>query len=68
MKMLNNRYSRAANTIAAELETKTMISVDVSTTEKDSHIFRVMLYLNHYFGKYWIEYPGNGTAIIRKQG
>jgi len=66
--MLNNRHSRTAALIAAELENETAIIVDVSTDEKDSHIFRVMLYLCHYFGKYWIEYPGDGTAIIRKQG
>lgn len=66
--MLNNRHSRAATAIAAELETKTSVTVDVSTTENDSHIFRVMMYLNHYFGKYWIEYSGDNTAIIRKQG
>ena len=66
--MLDNRYSRAAHSIAAELETETCVVVDVSTTEKDSHIFRVMLYLNRYFGKYWIEYPGSGFAFIRKRG
>lgn len=66
--MLNNRHSRAAAMIAAELENETAIIVDVSTNDKDSHIFRVMAYLCHYFGKYWIEYPGDGTAIIRKQG
>lgn len=66
--MLNNRHSRAASVIAAVLETETSVIVDVSTAEKDSHIFRVMMYLNHYFGKYWIEYPGSDIAIIRKQG
>ena len=65
--MLNNRHSRAAAAIATELETKNSVIVDVSTLEADSHIFRVMMYLCRYFGKYWIEYPGNGTAIIRKQ-
>lgn len=66
--MLNNRHSRAAATIAAKLENDSSVTVDVSTNEQDSHIFRAMLYLNHYFGKYWIEYSDNGTAIIRKQG
>ena len=66
--MLDNRYSRAAREIARQFETETAIFVDVSTTEADSYIFRVMMYLTHYFGKYWIEYPGNGTAIVRKQG
>lgn len=66
--MLDNRYSRAAHNIAFELKTEISITVDVSTPEKDSHIFRTMMYLNHYFGKYWIAYIGNGTAIIRKQG
>ena len=65
--MLNNRHSRAAAAIATEFETKNSVIVDVSTPEADSHIFRVMIYLCHYFGKYWIEYPGDGTAIIRKQ-
>lgn len=66
--MLNNRHSRTARAVAAALETEMSVIVDVSTNEKDSHIFRVMMYLCHYFGKYWIEYPGDGTAIIRKQG
>ena len=66
--MLNNRHSRTASIIAAAFENETSIIVDVSTNEKDSHIFRVMMYLNHYFGKYWIEYLKDGTAIIRKQG
>jgi hypothetical protein len=66
--MLNNRYSRAAHSIAAELNSEPMVVVDVSTQEQDNHIFRVMMYLCHYFGKYWIEYQNNGTAIIRKQG
>lgn len=65
--MLNNRHSRAARAIAAKFENENSIIVDVSTNEQDSHIFRVMMYLNHYFGKYWIEYLNNGTAIIRKQ-
>jgi len=65
--MLNNRHSRAAAAIATEFETKDSVTVDVSTPEADSHIFRVMMYLCHYFGKYWIEYLSNGTAIIRKQ-
>lgn len=66
--MLNNRHSRAAAAIAAELETKDSVIVDVSTPETDSYICRVMAYLCHYFGKYWIESPGDGTGIIRKQG
>ena len=66
--MLNNRHSRAARAIAAKLENENSVIVDVSTPELDSHIFRVMMYLNHYFGKYWILCPGDGTAIIRKQG
>ncbi len=65
--MLNNRHSRAARAIAAKLENETSVIVDVSTTEKDSYIFRVMMYLNHYFGKYWIKYSNDGTAIIQKQ-
>ena len=66
--MLDNRYSRAAHGIAFELKTEISVTVDVSTPEKDSYIFRTMMYLNRYFGKYWITYIGNGTAIIRKQG
>lgn len=66
--MLDNRYSRTAAIIAAELKNEISITVDVSTETQDSHIFRVMNYLNHYFGKYWIMYIGDGTAIIRKQG
>ena len=66
--MLDNRYSRAARNIFNELETERSVTVDVSTHEKDSFIFRVMLYLTHYFGKYWIEYYKNGLATIRKQG
>lgn len=66
--MLNNRHSRTARAIATALETEMSVIVDVSTNEQDSHIFRVMMYLNHYFGKYWIECPGDGTGIIRKQG
>ena len=66
--MLDNRHSRAAHFIAFELQTEDSVTVDVSTPTQDSHIFRVMAYLNHYFGKYWIAYMGDGTAIIRKQG
>jgi hypothetical protein len=66
--MLNNRHSRAAQAIATELETKKCVVVDVSTPVQDSHIFRAMMYLNHYFGKYWIEYIDDGMAVIRKQG
>lgn len=68
--MLDNRYARAAHMIALQLETESCVTVDVSTPKQDSHIFRVMNYLNHYFGKYWIEYsyPENKTAKIRKQG
>ena len=66
--MINNRYSRAARAFAAKLETETAIYVNVSTPAADSYIFRVMQYLCHYFGKYWIEYTANNMAIIRKQG
>jgi hypothetical protein len=66
--MLDNRYSRAAHVIAFELKTEISVTVDVSTPEQDAYIFRIMAYLNRYFGKYWIVYPGNGLAIIRKQG
>lgn len=66
--MMNNQHSRAARALAAQFENETAVVVDVSTPDKDSHIFKVMLYLCRYFGKYSIEYPGNGTAIIRKQG
>ena len=66
--MLDNHYSRAAHLIADKLEIESSVTVDVSTTEQDSHIFRVMLYLNRYFGKYWIKYLNNGMAIIQKQG
>jgi hypothetical protein len=65
--MLNNRHSRAAAAIATELETKNSVVVNVSTPEADSHIFRVMAYLNHYYGKYWIKYSEDGTGIIMKQ-
>lgn len=66
--MLDNRYSRAAREIAAQFETETSVVVDVSTPEKDSLIFRAMMYLRHYFGKYSITYNTDDTAIIRKQG
>lgn len=66
--MLNNRYSNTARNIATILENNTSVVVDVTTTEADNYIFRVMNYLYRYFGKYWIEYMGDGTAIIRKQG
>ena len=65
--MLDNHYSRAAREIAAKFETETSVVVDVSTPEKDSLIFRVMMYLTHYFGKYYITYNTDNTAIIRKQ-
>jgi len=66
--MLNNRYSRAASSIATALETDTYFVADVSTQENDAFIFRVMLYLNRYFGKYSIQYMNNGDALIQKQG
>lgn len=66
--MLDNRYSRAARAIAAKLETEDKTIVDVSTPVSDSLIFRTMMYLNHYFGRYSIMYLDDGTAIIRKQG
>lgn len=66
--MLDNRHSRTASLIAAALENATSVIVDVSTDVKDSHIFRVMAYLDNYFGKYDIMYMDDGTAIIRKQG
>lgn len=66
--MLDNRYSRAARALAAKLETESSIRINVSTPAADSYIFRVMQYLCHYFGKYWIQYNNDGFAIIRKQG
>lgn len=66
--MMNNRYSQAARAIATKFKTETAIVVDVSTPVKDSYIFHVMMYLNRYFGKYWIKYFDDGTAIIQKQG
>lgn len=66
--MLNNRHARTAQIIAASLENNSSVIVDVSTPESDAHIFRVMMYLNHYFGKYWIECKNDGIATIRKQG
>lgn len=65
--MLDNSYSRAARNIFHELEIEKSVTVDVSTNEKDSFIFWVMIYLTRYFGKYWIEYYKNGLATIRKQ-
>jgi hypothetical protein len=65
--MLENRQVRTARAIAAALETAPSVIVDVSTPEKDTQIFRVMMYLIR-LDNYYIEDVGDGTAIIRKWG
>lgn len=64
--MQNNRHSRAARAIAAQLATKPYIRVNVSTPAADSYIFHVMVYLCRYFGSYQLEYTNDNMAIIRK--
>ncbi len=62
------RIARTAKFIAARLETENEVRLTVPTWYADSRIFRIMQYMTRYCGKYWIEYPGNDIAIIRKQG
>lgn len=63
-----SRIARAARFIAARLENENEVVLSVSSDYADSRIFRIMQYMTHFIGKYWIMYPGDGTAIIRKQG
>lgn len=63
-----SRIARTAHFIAAKLENENEVRLTVPTDYADSRIFRIMCYMNHYIGKYWIAYPGDKTAIIRKQG
>lgn len=62
------RIARTAKFIAARLETENEVRLTVPTWYADSRIFSIMQYMVRYCGKYWIEYPGNDIAIIRKQG
>lgn len=64
----DSRIARTARFLAAKLEIENEIHLTVPTYYADSRIFRIMQYMTRYCGKYWIEYPGNNTAIIRKQG
>lgn len=63
-----SRIARTARFIASRLENENEVYLTVRTDYADSRIFRIMMYMTHFIGKYWIEYPGNSTAIIRKQG
>lgn len=63
-----SRIARVARFIASRLENENEVRLTIRTDYADSRIFRIMQYMTHFIGKYWIEYPGNGTAIIRKQG
>lgn len=63
-----SRIARTARFIAAKLEIENEVRLTVPSDYANSRIFRIMQYMTHFIGKYWIMYPGNGTAIIRKQG
>lgn len=64
----NTRLARAARFIAQRLENENEVHLTIPTEYADSRIWRIMCYLNKFCGKYWIEYPNNNTAIVRKQG
>lgn len=63
-----SRIARTAHFIATRLENENEVRLTIPTDYADSRIFRIMQYMIHFIGKYWIIYPGDGTAIIRKQG
>lgn len=62
-----SRIASAAQFIATRLESESEVRLSIPTDYADSRIFRIMIYMNRYCGKYWIEYIGHYTAIIRKQ-
>jgi hypothetical protein len=62
------RIARTARFIAFRLESESEVRLSIPSEYADSRIFRIMTYMTRYCGKYWIEYPGDNTAIIRKQG
>lgn len=62
-----SRIARAARFIATRLESESEVRLSIPTDYADSRIFRIMCYMTRYCGKYWIEYIGHHTAIIRKQ-
>lgn len=62
------RIARTARFLAARLETENEVRLTIPSDYADSRIFRIMQYMTHFIGKYWIIYPGDNTAIIRKQG
>ena len=61
------RIARTAKFIAHRLEYESEVRLSIPTEYADSRIFRILLYMTRYCGKYWIMYPGNKTVIIRKQ-
>ena len=62
------RIARTARFLAARLETENEVRLTIPSDYADSRIFRIMQYMTHFIGKSWIMYPGENTAIIRKQG
>lgn len=62
-----SRIARTARFIAARFENENEVILSIPSDYADSRIFRIMIYMNRYCGKYWIEYKNKTTAIIRKQ-
>ena len=67
MTIHEGRIARTARFLAARFENETEIHLTIPSDYADSRIFRIMLYMNRYCGKYYIAYQGK-SAIIRKQG
>lgn len=63
-----SRIARTARFIAARFENENEVILSVPSDYAESRISRIINYMTHFIGKYWIVYPGNGTVIIRKQG
>ena len=61
------RIARTARFIATRLENEPEVRLTVPSNYADSRIWRIMCYMTHYCGKYWIEYINQTVAIIRKQ-
>lgn len=64
----DSRIARTARFLTARLETETEVRLSIPSDYADGKIFRIASYMNHFIGKYWVMYPNEATAIIRKQG
>ena len=65
--MHESRIARVARFLATKLETENEVKLTITSDYADSRIFRIVCYMTHFCGRYYVLYDNN-FVFIRKQG